>query len=36
MNLVREPQVAGMFYPSRSTKIQKQITDFLLEVEIDD
>jgi AmmeMemoRadiSam system protein B len=35
MNLVREPQVAGMFYPASSTKLQKQITDFLSEVELD-
>ena len=35
MNLVREPQVAGMFYPASSNKLQKQITDFLSEVEYD-
>jgi MEMO1 family protein len=36
MKQIREPQVAGMFYPSNSKELKKQIKGFLNEVEIDD
>ena len=36
MNLVREPQVAGMFYPSNERKLKDQISGFYSEVETND
>lgn len=36
MNLIREPHVAGMFYPAKKKTLEDQITGFYSNVEIDD
>ena len=36
MNLVREPQVAGMFYSANKVKLEDQISQFYSEIEMDD